>query len=283
MIASLEAFKVLFYKDLVDVRGLPIVDLDRYIIVEEKEQHRFDSFRHVTFPKLRFSNCSMIYQPEVSLEGLDAHLKQNCGIEVAGPELQHPGLLAERKYFVLIFEEVTNSHKCRVNHSQSEHYQPFPFRQSNSYRLKLVVEDGLANQSNKMHRFYIPAEVSRDSDLQELKREVNNHLVCSSIPKESRGCGFVYNNYWSIPLFVATSPQDCADLGAESQWRNIEHLSLEEFADVVWTCLVQKRPLRTIRVPESEVKWMEKRAIEKKEAETKQENMHKEVSTNFEE
>jgi len=52
---------------------------------------------------------------------------------------------------------------------------------------------------------------------------------------------------------------------------------------VVWTCLVQKRPLRTIRVPESEVKWMEKRAIEKKEAETKQENMHKEVSTNFEE
>lgn len=63
-------------------------------------------------------------------------------------------------------------------------------------------------------------------------------------------------------------------------------MPVDEFADLLWRCLVQERPLRTVVASRSEIEWTQKKlreheAAKKKAASEKdeQKRMHKEVSS----
>jgi len=91
-----------------------------------------------------------------------------------------------------------------------------------------------------------------------LKTNIKSHIA-GSYGEES----YFQGHFSYHPLFIATSKDDSLDLGAECQWKDLDSLSVEEFADLVWKCLVEERSLKTVTMSKSEKEWLEKKAEER--------------------
>lgn len=61
------------------------------------------------------------------------------------------------------------------------------------------------------------------------------------------------------PLYIATSTDRNAILVFESGWKDLNKISLGGFVDLVWNCLVEQKPLRTMIMTEAELERLEEK------------------------
>lgn len=220
-----------------------------------------DSFKHIQFPTLRKQRDphrpTSLYP---TFKGLTSHLKSiNKGELAPGPELLYPGLLAERKYHRLDFKNDTKDHlwnlettvkavTCfsetpRHNHNQFSRDQV----RDEGPRVELVVVAWLQEVKQS---FSFSASVATDGDLRTLQKGLRSHL--------EKAAPFIKTTFWyrrdskvegyleQYPVFVAIAGGKDPVLGDTVNWQELESLSLEGFADVVWDCLLKEKSLVTM-------------------------------------
>lgn len=219
---------------------------ERLEVTDQLDQK--DSFRCIHFPLIKDGTRN--YLPVVYLSGLDNHLKSQ-GKAVQGPLVPFPGLLAQCKYSEIDFNEATR------DPSWSIEYKP---QSVNAVSFDVTVEGGWRKLKSN-HRFSFNAQVLYDSSLFDLFHQI---ISTSGMGESWGGFSQTITSERDLLLFIATSAQDDPLLGPKSVWKLLESMEIEEFAGLVWKCIVQKRPLRTALMTESEFESLEMTAKGKK-------------------